>query len=722
MDGFQRFLTTLNRRKFPALAVFAAFFGYVTWNTFTARPIYETEGMMLLKPNNAFSITELDNRLSRVDALAGNPLGNEVEMLRAIPTAQKVINALKLRNVDVSEDPRAIVGGLRVRVLTSTDILAISYQDIDPERAAKIVNTYLEVYAIEDVKNNRFEAKSAREFIEAQLPIVERNVQKAELKLRGFKEKNRIVDLSSEASSTVSNAKTLEQQISTAQVELASIAARSAELQNSLGVNSKLAVVWSNPTTQQTLTNLQDVEQKLALEGTRYSGKNPAIADLKSKRAALQTLLSKQVGQTLASQIKNKANNLPLASTQQSTISSLVSLETDRVGLTSRISGLSKVLEFYQQRASVMPRLEQQQRELERQLDAAQATYKALLTKLQDVRVAENQTVGNARIISPALVSTDPVAPRKANNLIFGGIMGLALAALVSWLLEAIDKSIKTTEEAKVLSGYPVLGIIPDFKFPTRKALPGAGGSSISAPIVVRDIPRSSVSEAFRMLQTNLRFLNSDRPLKSIVVTSSVPREGKSTITANLAIAMAQLDRRVLLIDADMRRPNQHQIWEVANAVGLSNVITGQADFHRAKQTVMPNLDLLTSGMLPPNPVALLDSQRMSALIEATTKEYDLVLIDSPPLTAAADATILGKKSDGILFLVRVGVSDSGSFAFSKQILEQSGQNILGLIVNGVAAENNTYSYYTSLYYDDDVTSEVTKAEVETVSVERDRK
>jgi len=718
MDGIQRFLLILNRRKFPALAVFAAVFSYVAWNTFTSRPIYETEGMLLLKPNNAFSITELDNRLSKVDALAGNPLGNEVELIRSLPMAQKVIDALKIKNVDVPDNPKVLLGGLRVRVLATTDIVAISYQDTDPERAAKVVNAFLEVYSQEDVKNNRLEAKSAREFIEAQLPIVEKNVQRAEIKMRGFKEKNRLVDLSSEISSTVSNAKSLEQQISTAQVELDSIEAKSKELQSSLGVSSKLGVVWSNPTTQQTLTNLQDAEQKLALESTRFSGNNPAIADLKSKKAALQALLRRQVGQTLASQIQNKANNLPLAATQQSSVSSLVSIETERVGLTSKIAGLTKVLDFYQKRSAIMPKLEQQQRELDRQLNAAQATYTALLTKLQDVRVAENQTAGNSRLISPALVSTDPVAPKKANNLIFGGIMGLALASLVSWLLEAIDKSIKTTEEAKVLSGYPILGIIPDFKLPVRRALPGASGtSSISSPIVVRDIPRSSVSEAFRMLQTNLRFLNSDQPLKAIVITSSVPREGKSTVTANLAIAMAQLDRRVLLIDADMRRPNQHQIWEIANAVGLSNVITGQADFYKAKQTVMPNLDVLTSGMLPPNPVALLDSQRMSALIEATTKEYDLVLIDSPPLTAAADATILGKKADGILFLVRVGVSDSGSFAFSKQILEQSGQNILGLIVNGVAAENSTYSYYTSLYYDD----EVSKSEAEIVEAESER-
>ena len=718
MDGIQRFLLILNRRKFPALAIFAVVFSYVAWNTFTSKPIYETEGMLLLKPNNAFSITELDNRLSKVDALAGNPLGNEVELIRSIPMAQKVIDALKLKNVDVPDNPKVVLGGLRVRVIPTTDIVAISYQDTDPERAAKVVNAFLESYSQEDVKNNRLEAKSAREFIEAQLPIVEKNVQRAEVKMRGFKEKNRLVDLSSEISSTVSNAKNLEQQISTAQVELDSIVAKSKELQSSLGVSSKLGVVWSNPTTQQTLSNLQDAEQKLALESTRFSGNNPAIADLKSKKAALQALLRRQVGQTLASQIQNKANNLPLAATQQSSVTTLVSIETERVGLTSKIAGLTKVLEFYQKRSAIMPKLEQQQRELDRQLNAAQATYTALLTKLQDVRVAENQTAGNSRLISPALVSTDPVAPKKANNLIFGGIMGLALASLVSWLLESIDKSIKTTEEAKVLSGYPILGIIPDFKLPVRRALPGASGtSSISSPIVVRDIPRSSVSEAFRMLQTNLRFLNSDQPLKAIVITSSVPREGKSTVTSNLAIAMAQLDRRVLLIDADMRRPNQHQIWEIANSVGLSNVITGQADFYKAKQTVMPNLDVLTSGMLPPNPVALLDSQRMSALIEATTKEYDLVLIDSPPLTAAADATILGKKADGILFIVRVGVSDSGSFAFSKQILEQSGQNILGLIVNGVAAENSTYSYYTSLYYDD----EVSKSEAEIVEAESER-
>jgi capsular exopolysaccharide synthesis family protein len=214
----------------------------------------------------------------------------------------------------------------------------------------------------------------------------------------------------------------------------------------------------------------------------------------------------------------------------------------------------------------------------------------------------------------------------------------------------------------------------------------------------------------YRMLQANLKFLSSDKTLKVIVVTSSVSKEGKSTVSANLAAAIAQLGRRVLLVDADMYHPSQHHLWELTNAAGLSDVIVHQADFRAVVEGVMANLDVLPTGVIPPNPLALLDSKRMASLVEYFSENYDFVIIDAPPLVIAADALTLGKMTDGVLFVARPEVVERGSAAAAKESLERSGQNVLGLVINGVILENesDSYFYYKKGYYveEDSTTSE----------------
>jgi capsular exopolysaccharide synthesis family protein len=226
--------------------------------------------------------------------------------------------------------------------------------------------------------------------------------------------------------------------------------------------------------------------------------------------------------------------------------------------------------------------------------------------------------------------------------------------------------------------------------------------SELSVPeLVVRDNPRSPTSESYRMLHANLKFLSSDKPLKAIVVTSAVPQEGKSTVSANLAAAMAQRERKVLLVDADLYCPLQHHIWDVPNQVGLSNVLVGEVNFKTAIKEVMSNLSVLTAGVMPPSPAALLDSRRMAALIEDCSSHYDFVIVDAPSLSVAADAPVLGRMADGVLLVVRPGVVDSVSATSAKEVLKQSGQNVLGLVVNGVvpAREPHSYYYFAKEYY-----------------------
>jgi polysaccharide biosynthesis transport protein len=195
-------------------------------------------------------------------------------------------------------------------------------------------------------------------------------------------------------------------------------------------------------------------------------------------------------------------------------------------------------------------------------------------------------------------------------------------------------------------------------------------------------------------LRANLKYVSADKELKVIVVTSSVPQEGKSTVAANLAMAIAQMERRVLLVDGDLHRPVQHQIWDLPNNEGLSNAIVGQSDLRNAIAQVMDNLYVLPSGLVPPSPASLLDSKRMAALIDSFRDNFDCVILDTPSLSVGADAASLGQMADGVLFVVRPGVADVVNAGFAKELLEKSGQNVLGQVINGIIPKNEPHSNY----------------------------
>jgi len=280
-------------------------------------------------------------------------------------------------------------------------------------------------------------------------------------------------------------------------------------------------------------------------------------------------------------------------------------------------------------------------------------------------------------------------------------MLGLFLATTTVLFLGMRDRSLKTLREVRDIFRYTLLGIVPLSVKKVRSRFSSA--ESITQKVAVRDMPYSLTSEMYRMIQANLKFLSSDKVLKTIVVTSAVPKEGKSTVSANLAAAIAQLGRKVLLIDADMRVPSQHHLWELTNAVGLSEVLVGQAEFNTAVSKVMDNLDVLTAGVRPPNPLALLDSKRMASLIDnfSSQSNYDFVIIDAPPLLLAADALTLSQMTDGILLVARPGVIDSNSANAAQEMLERSNYNVLGLVVNGIIDKNesSTYMYHGHEYF-----------------------
>jgi len=270
-------------------------------------------------------------------------------------------------------------------------------------------------------------------------------------------------------------------------------------------------------------------------------------------------------------------------------------------------------------------------------------------------------------------------------------VMGLLLALAVAFALDLSDRSIKTVREARELFGFTLLGVIPNL---SKVGRIDSSEERLVPRVVVKDSPFSATAGVYQMLQANLKFLGSDEQIKTIIVTSSVFQEGKSEVAANLAAVIAQGGRRVLLVDSDLRHPIQHQVWQLTNASGLSNVIVNQTSLDIAIQNVLPNLDVLSSGVVPPNPVALLDSKRMAFLIDTFSQAYDFVIFDAPPLSGIADAAVLGKMADGILLVVRPGTVDFTSAQAAKEFLLQTNQNVLGMVINGVNVKNEPDSYF----------------------------
>ena len=264
--------------------------------------------------------------------------------------------------------------------------------------------------------------------------------------------------------------------------------------------------------------------------------------------------------------------------------------------------------------------------------------------------------------------------------------MGFFLANLTAILLEMQDRTIKTIPEIKQRFGYQVLGIVP------LDMLQDSQGG-----IVVQREPDSFASEIYRMIQTNLKFLAVKRQPKVILMTSSVPGEGKSTVAANLAAAMAQLGRKVLLIDGDLRKASQHHLWQINNKAGVKDAVAHKTPLASLVTQPMKQLDVLTSGTIAPNPLALLDSSEMSELVAAARKEYELIIIDAPPLAVTADVLTLSKLADGIVFVSRPGIVESESAELAKETLANANlsQQVLGMVINGVKPnEFDRYSYH----------------------------
>ncbi|BAY93916.1 MULTISPECIES: GumC family protein [unclassified Tolypothrix] len=723
-----RYLSMVKRQWIPAASIFASTVALSVVATTLLKPSYEAEGKLLFK-TPTFNVVGSELLPSESQARGDlrplvstqNPITTQIEVITSPLLLQKTIDELQLKNKEGKPlTPEVLKKALNIKIIGGTDVLLVSYQSPNPQEAAAVVNNVMNLYLENDILTNRAEAEATRKFMAKQLPNNRSAVQDAEAALRIFKQKYNIVDLAEETRSAVAIIGNLDSNINGVKADFDQATAQTNELRQKVNLNSQEALsasaVSQSPAVQGILTQLQDIDRQLASERSRFLDDNPVIINLEQRKTNLQALLKQEIGQTGAGPVNYPPKTLQIGETKQNLIRDFLQSEVQRRGLEQKLTSLYNSRSVYEQRVRIIPQLEQQQRDLERRLEVAQSTYQTLLKKVQELQLAENNNTPNARIIAKGSVPIKPTLGLKPFILVLGVLLGAFLATTAVIFLETRDRSLKTLKEIREIFGYTLLGIVPSS---TKKIRSRYRETEIATQeIAVIDSPSSLTSEIYRMIQANLRFLSSDKVLKTIVVSSAVPKEGKSTVSANLAAAIAQLGRKVLLIDADMRVPTQHHLWQITNTAGLSEVLVGEAEFKTAASNVIENLDVLTAGVRPPNPLALLDSKRMATLIQEFSNQYDFVIIDAPPLLLAADAVTLSHMTDGILLVARPGVIDSNSANNAKELLQRSGQNVLGLLVNGINEKNESSNdfYHAKEYFSADTVTTESGAGVRTWS------
>lgn len=327
---------------------------------------------------------------------------------------------------------------------------------------------------------------------------------------------------------------------------------------------------------------------------------------------------------------------------------------------------------------------------LETKLTQYRAIYSNLILSYEQIRLAEAQTVSTVMAVDPATVPTEPISPQVMRNAALAAMVGLMLAVGVIFLIEALDDTLKTPEDVRKTLGLPVLGVIAKHDSEDEKP-------------ITNTTPRSPVAEAFRSLRTNIQYTAVDSPLESLLIISTDPQEGKSTVVTNLGVVFAQLGRKVTLIDADLRKPSLHRKVGVQNRTGLTALFVRSMDTLELimQKTDIPNLNVITSGELPPNPSELLGSKKMQSILDKIKESSDMIIIDSPPALAVTDSLVMVPYVDAVLLVIKPGFTKAKSALMIVEQFKRSNANLIGVVINELDLGRSRYSYKYYQYKSD---------------------
>ena len=579
----------------------------------------------------------------------------------------------------------------------STRLIRITVRSPDPPLAREIANSISRVFIERDLQSRRSEANAVLAFVSDQVEQVSERLQVAEEELLHYKESQRIGVIDEETKLKIGLVAQLESSLQQVKVERAVLGARIAAILGQLGPgalgNDALVSSSSDPAVGRLRDRLTEAQLELKRLESAGSAGSTRAAELKQRIAALEKQILEEV--SLKTQLDRSA------AVDASMQMQLAEYRSRDVILEAQEKALRSLMAMHEVEINRLPAREINLIRLERARSINDELYAALMKAKNEAQIESASQIGNIDVVDPAFVPLDPVRPNKLQNLVLGVVISMILGIALAFLLDRLDYSVKSEEEVKKLLSVPVLGLIPRLEGngDGRRTM-GAGRSRSLLP--ARDEPNSPMGEAFKLLRTNLHFLNLDGPLRTIVVTSAIPGDGKTTVAANLSIAFASQAEKVLLVDADFRVPAVHRIFDLPDSPGIIDGLLAGGDcrgFMRKTKGV-ENLDILTAGSILPNSTELLGSSRMKVLIQRLKETgYDRIIFDVAPLLAATETVDLASGQDGTLLVVRVGEVDRRLLGRIHELLNHAGIKLLGSVLNRVDVRDRRYGYGYGYYY-----------------------
>ena len=598
------------------------------------------------------------------------------------PSGSDALATGSLANLKPPPELGAFLGSLSVKRVPNSRLMDVSFESTSPLQAAQIVNAHIKNF-IEQNFQSRYEATTrASTWLTDQLNELKIRVEKAEDARIAYERQNQIWALDDKQNVTTQRLADLNRQLTDAQSER--MRKQSLFEFAKAGDIDSVPQIRDNPAVQDLLRKRTDINSQFNDASNQYGPNFPKVQRLQSQLKELDASVDKE----------KKAV--------------LVRLQSEYAEARQREQLLSQALD--QQKAEVNQMSERmvQYSILKREAEANKALYDGLLTKLKEAGISAGLRSSNIRVVDPAMVPTYPSRPAKTRNIALSFVIGLVGGIGLALLREYMDNTVKSPDDIEALVRLPSLAVVPAFSESNgdrsrSKLLRGASnGHDKRVELVAQHLPKSQMSEAFRALRTSLLLSQADHPPQVILVTSALPREGKTTAAANLAVTLAQLGDRTLLIDADLRKPGIGRLLSLGSGkyAGLSSFLAGVSslDLVTIQHPAIPNLSAIPTGPLPPNPADLLSSHKLDDAIAELRSKFKFIVIDSPPIMAATDAVILSVKADGVLLVVRSGETPKEAFTRTRDLLLSVKSHLLGVVLNAVDSSAPDY-YYSYRYY-----------------------
>lgn len=678
--------TIIKRWPIVVLCLAASTAGTIVW-TYRQPKIYEARTQIVIEP---MAPQVLQGVKDVVEMGTGTYWANkefyetQYRIIQSGGVARRVAEKLGLQydkdysggntgKPDMDAIARALSAQIQVKPIKDSRLAEVIIDDTKPKRARLLADAVAETYIEYNLDYKLEGARTATAWLQEQESELGKKMEEAEVTLFNFRKKRNLLDtgFDERQSMVTQNLIDLNKKVNDARFRRLAMEGRRRQLEaaaDNPAMQEALPEVSSNESVKTVYQAYIKVSNEFYDLSAKYGPEHPKLKSAQAQMEDMQKAYTNAVKRAVQT-FENEYQS---------------AVETER--------SFADLMEKTKREAIDLSKIEVEYRPFSRAAQETGKVFSLISQRRKEINLTEVMRTNNVRILEHAVLPTSPIRPRPIQNLAIALMVGLGLGIGLAFLIEALDNTLKTQADVESLLGVPVLGLIP---------IIGPTQETREDPKRIRDRdlgvflePKSLAAECCRSIRTNIMFMSPDHPIRTMVVTSPSPQEGKTTTAANLAIALAETGNKVLIVDTDLRRPRLHKSFGVPNQVGVSSVIVGDVPVDQAiKASEVPNLDVLTCGPVPPNPAELLHTEKFQRLIEHLKTRYDRIIFDSPPTSAVTDPAVIGNVVDGVILVVKGGKTTRDAANHAKRQLASANVRILGVIVNEIDFSSSSYGY-----------------------------